>query len=196
MAAAPPSDALTTVAHWRGDGSIEHDGVRYGQKAHAWRALAALPTVTSQRFVAALAIDPGEAADLAMLAAYRWEVVPPAQVASSPGEYRAFVQASKGEIGIAKTGYTLSRCGWFSDRSACYLASGRPVLAQETGFSQVIPTGHGLLAFSTVDDAIESLERLDGDYARHARAARALAEEYFDADRVLTRLLDQLGVHT
>ena len=87
----------------------------------------------------------------------------------------------------------LSNSGWFSDRSACYLASGRPVLAQETGFSRFLPAGEGLLAFETVDDAAAGVEAIRGDYPRHARRARELAEDLLDSDRVLGRLLERLG---
>src|SRR5208283_3084632 len=109
----------------------------------------------------------------------------------TPGRYRDFIQGSKAEFGIAKSGYVASRCGWFSDRSACYLASGRPVIAQQTGFSRFLPTGTGLFAFETIDDVLEALEILQTDYARHARAARDIAEEHFDSDRVLSRLLER-----
>ena len=111
-----------------------------------------------------------------------------------PASYRAFIQGSKAEFGIAKSGYVVSRCGWFSDRSACYLASGRPVIAQETGFSAFLPTGEGLFGFETAEDVLASLESMNGDYARHARAARDLAEAYLDSDKVLSRLLDRVGV--
>ena len=100
----------------------------------------------------------------------------PAAVAHDPDSYRSFVAGSRAELGIAKSGYVLSRCGWFSDRSACYLASGRPVLAQDTGFPDHLPTGEGLLAFAGVDDAVAGIEEIRADYERHAGAARALAE--------------------
>ena len=189
-----PLDALTTVANWRGYGSIEHQGVFYGQKVHALRAFMALPTLTDQRFVLALTIHPDETRDVQALAANRWELVDPARVTATPDAYRRFIQGSKGEFGVAKTGYIASRCGWFSDRSICYLASGRPVLAQETGFSRFLPTGEGLLAFETVEHALAGVERLNADYPKHARAARTLAETHFDSDIVLTRLLERLGV--
>ena len=96
-----------------------------------------------------------------------------------------------GEIGIAKSGYVVSRCGWFSDRSASYLASGRPVVAQDTGFSNFLPTGEGLLAFNDEDDAVAAVDAIGRDYSRHARAARHLAETYFDSDTVLATLLEQ-----
>jgi hypothetical protein len=187
-------DALTTVANWRGYGSITHQGVFYGQKAHALRSFITLPTRTSQRLALAMAIHPGETADLQALAANDWEIIDPAPVTATPDQYHQFVQSSKGEFGIAKTGYVLSRCGWFSDRSICYLASGRPVVAQETGFSRFIPTGEGLLSFTTIEQALEAIEQLNARYAAHARAARALAETTFDSDKVLTELLGRLGL--
>jgi glycosyltransferase involved in cell wall biosynthesis len=186
-------NALTTVANWRGYGSIEHGGVFYGQKAHSWREFFFVPTLTEETFAPALAIHPEESKDLDALHANGWHLIDPARVASSPDDYQRFVQGSKAEFGIAKSGYVAARCGWFSDRSACYLASGRPVIAQETGFSRFLHTGAGLFAFETIDDVLESIENLNGDYERHAWAARAVAEEYFDSERVLDRLLDRLG---
>jgi hypothetical protein len=186
-------DAFTTVGNWRGYGSIEYKGVFHGQKAHSLRPLIALPTRTWMRFQPAFAIHPGETRDLEALSANGWELLDPAQVAGTPALYRAFLQGSRAEFGIAKSGYVVSRCGWFSDRSACYLACGRPVLAQDTGFSNFLPTGDGLFAFHTLDEALAGIEALDSDYPRHARAARALAEEFFDSDRVLATLLDRIG---
>ncbi len=187
-------DALTTVANWRGYGSIEHGGVFYGQKAHSLREFISLPTLTQESFAPALAIHPEEGRDLAALRANGWRLIDPARVAGTPTGYRRFVQGSKAEFGIAKSGYVAARCGWFSDRSACYLASGRPVIAQETGFSRFLPTGAGLFAFETIEGALASVEALRGDYDWHARAARAVAEEHLDSDRVLGRLLERLGV--
>ncbi len=189
-------DALTTIANWRGYGSVEHDGVFYGQKAHSLRRFIRLPRLTRSKFMLALAIHPGEAQDLQALHENGWELVDPIEVAGTPPQYREFIQMSKAEFGIAKSGYETARSGWFSDRSICYLASGRPVLAQETGYSRYLPTGGGLFPFSTCDDVLQAIEELNRDYGRHARAARALAEEYFDSDRVLNSLLQQLGTTT
>ncbi len=186
-------DAFTTVANWRGYGSITCNGVFYGQKAHAWRELMALPDKTQEQFLVALAIHPGERDDLLDLAAHGWSLIDPAHVSDTPDRYRAFVQGSKGEIGVAKSGYVRSRCGWFSDRSVCYLASGRPVVAQETGFSRFLPAGEGLFAFETTDEACAGIGAVVRDYARHSRAARAIAEEYFDASSVLPQLLERVG---
>ena len=97
------------------------------------------------------------------------------------------------ELGIAKAGYVASRCGWFSDRSACYLASGRPVIAQDTGWTPFLPAGEGLLAFSTEKEALDAITRVRADYPRHTRAARSVAEECFDSDRVLAKLLAAVG---
>jgi hypothetical protein len=172
-------DSLTTVANWRGYGSIEHAGVFYGQKAHSLRSFMTLPTLTEERFLLALSIHPDEQKDVALLASHQWQLLDPDQVTHTPQHYQTFIQGSKAEFGIAKSGYVLSRCGWFSDRSACYLASGRPVIAQETGFSRFLPTGEGLLAFETTEDVLAGIGALHHDYARHARAARALAESHF-----------------
>ncbi len=185
--------ALTTVANWRGYGSIRHEGVLYGQKAHSLRPLLALPTLTAEQFMLALAIHPEEVRDLVALHESGWRLLDPAEVVQSPQRYRRFIQGSKAELGIAKSGYVAARCGWFSDRSVCYLASGRPVLAQETGFSRFLPTGAGLFAFATVEDLLAGIEALRHDYTGQARAARTIAEEYFDSDKVLSRLLDQVG---
>ncbi|CAA9454864.1 MAG: hypothetical protein AVDCRST_MAG28-2288 [uncultured Rubrobacteraceae bacterium] len=141
----------------------------------------------------ALAIHPDEGEDLKALDDNGWRLIDPARVSSTPGDYQRFVRGSKAEFGIAKSGYVVARCGWFSDRSICYLASGRPVVAQETGFGRFLPTGEGLFAFETSDEALASIEALNRDYARHARAARAIAEDHFDSDKVLGRLLEKLG---
>jgi hypothetical protein len=194
VAGAIVHDGLTTVGNWRGYGSIEHVGVSYGQKAHSLRRFIELPSRTREKFLPALAIHPGETRDLEALRANGWQLLDPAEVADTPEHYQQFIQTSKAEFGVAKSGYVASRCGWFSDRSICYLASGRPVLAQDTGFRSFLPAGDGLFAFATPDDVLASLDELNRDYGRHARAARALAEEHFDSDKVLARLLDRIGV--
>ncbi|MDQ3102665.1 MAG: hypothetical protein M3Q53_02335, partial [Actinomycetota bacterium] len=171
---------------------IHHDGVQYGQKAHSLRALVDLPRRVPGRLALALAIDPGEDRDIAALNANGWELLDPAEVASTPDEYRRFVQGSWAELGLTKSGYVNARSGWFSDRSACYLASGRPVIAQDTGFDRRLPTGAGLLAFSTTDDAAAAIAELDRDYERHRAAAREIAVEHLDSDRVIGSLLERL----
>lgn len=188
-----PDAAWTTIGNWRGYGSIQHGGVLYGQKAHSLRRFMTVPRRTKEQFLLALAIHPGEVNDLAALAENGWRLVDPSQVAATPDDYQAFIQRSKGEFGIAKSGYVASRCGWFSDRSLCYLASGRPVLAQDTGLAGILPTGDGLITFSTEDEVIAGIEEMRRDYVRHAQSARRLAEEHFASDRVLGRLLGEVA---
>lgn len=194
-AAEPPRrDAFTSVGHWRSYGSIEHGGVRYGQRAHSLRRLFELPRRSPARFELALGIHPDEVEDLRALRENGWTLLDPYAVAGTPADYAAFVRGSKAELGVAKSGYVDSRSGWFSDRSACYLASGRPVVAQDTGFAAALPAGEGLLAFSTVAEAAAAVAAIEADYDRHARAARELAEEHLDSGRLLPRLLERLAV--
>ena len=127
-----------------------------------------------------------------LLRANGWQLLDPGRVAGTPSTYREFIQGSWAELGVAKSGYVLSRCGWFSDRSACYLASGRPVIAQETGFSRHLPTGMGLFSFRNADDVLAALAKIREDYPAQARAARSMAETYFASDKVLGRLLGML----
>jgi hypothetical protein len=187
-------DAFSTVANWRGYGSITYNSVFYGQKAHAWRGLVSLPAKTSEALVVALAIHPDEQRDLALLEAHGWRLVDPSRATSTPQRYRAFVQGSKGEIGVAKSGYVASRCGWFSDRSVCYLASGRPVVTQDTAFGKFVPTGEGLFAFSEIEEAAAAIDEINRDYARHSAAARRIAVEHFDAAKVLGALCRAAGL--
>jgi hypothetical protein len=185
--------AFTTVGNWRGYGSIWVGETHYGQKAHSLRPFITLPRDVGVPFVLALGIHPAEIADLEALAANRWSILDPLKVAGTPRAYRRFVAGSWAEFGIAKSGYVLSRSGWLSDRSVCYLASGRPALVQDTGIGAFLPIGEGLLPFTTYEDVIEASERLVRDYARHRRAARALAEEFFDSARVLSQFIRDVG---
>jgi hypothetical protein len=186
-------DAFTTVGNWRAYGSIQHNGVRYGQKAHSLRRFLDLAARTDERFVLALAIDEGEREDLEALARNGWRLLDPARVAPTPAAYRQFIRGSRAEFGIAKSGYGASRCGWFSDRSVCYLASGRPVVAQDTGFGSFLPTGEGLFSFDSSEEALCGIDAIRSDYRKHAGAARAIAGDHFDSDKVLPALLERLG---
>ncbi len=192
-AAPPVRDAFTSVGHWRSYGSIEQGGVRYGQRAHSMRELIDLPGLTQARIQLALGIHPDEEGDLDALVANGWELLDPLEVAASPDDFAAFVRGSKGELCVAKSGYVSSRSGWFSDRSACYLASGRPVVAQDTGFPDLLPTGEGLLAFTSSAEAAAALDEVAAEPVRHGRAARALAEQCLDARKVLSRLLERVA---
>jgi hypothetical protein len=186
---------FTTVASWRGPfAPIEYEGVTYGLRVHEFRRFAGLPARTPQRLEVALDIHEADSEDLELVRSNGWHLADPAKVAPDPWAYRDYVQRSKGELMIAKGIYVTSRSGWLSDRSICYLASGRPVVAQDTGISELYPVGEGLLTFDHPDDAAAALEDVSRDYARHSRAARALAEEHFDSSVVLGRLLGELGI--
>jgi hypothetical protein len=184
--------SFTTVGNWRSYGSIEHRGRRFGQRAHSVRQLAGIADSSTHRFEVAFAIHDDERDDVAMLHRHGWRLLDPRRAAGTPRRYRSFIQDSYAEIGIAKSGYVESQCGWFSDRSACYLASGRPVIAQDTGFAAALPVGDGLLAFSDTAEAVAAADDVCARYEHHRAAARQLAEEHLDSDRVLTRLLEQV----
>ena len=186
---------FTSIATWRGPfGPIEYNGRTYGLRAHEFRRFADLPSNVDATFEVALDIDPSDAADRDRLLGFGWLLTDPRHAASGPARYRRYIEGSSAELMVAKNMYVASRGGWFSDRSACYLATGRPVLVQDTGFGDVVPTGSGIVPFATFDDAVAGADDIIGNYASHAAAARAVAEEYFDARIVLTRLLRELGV--
>ena len=192
---ARPGEHFTSVASWRGRyAPVEYHGRIYGLRVHEFRKFAELPRLTGRSFEIALRIDPVETRDLALLANNGWRLVDPAVVARDTMSYRDYVRGSKAEFSVAKNIYVETNSGWLSDRSVCYLASGKPVVTQETGISRQYPTGEGLLTFRTLDDATAGIEAASRDYQRHARAARALVDEYFDSGKVLTRLLGKLGV--
>jgi hypothetical protein len=186
----PPADrTLSTVANWRSYGPLTRDGVHYGQKAHAFRALEALPEATDVPLHIALSIDPGDEADRQRLVGRGWRLDDPVAVAGSPDRYRHYVQGSWAELGVAKSGYVNGRTGWVSDRSACYLASGRPVVASDTGLGGVLPVGEGIVPFDGVDAAASAIAEIAANYDRHAAAARRIAIEHLDSALVLRRLM-------
>jgi hypothetical protein len=186
---------FTSVASWRGPfGPIEYRGRTYGLRAHEFRRFAELPRRAPASFEVALEIDDADLADCRMLEEHGWFLTDPRDAAGDPWRYQSYVSSSAAELMIAKNMYVTARSGWFSDRSACYLASGRPVLAQDTGVRGLPEAGEGLVGFRTLEEAVEGAERIVADYERHSRAARAIAEEHLTGDRVLPRLLDALGV--
>jgi len=188
-----PRRPITSVASWRGAyGPVDYQGKTYGLRVHEFRRFAQLPALTGREFELALAIHPEETSDLALLDDAGWRLVAPDEVAMSPNAYRAFIADSMAELMIAKGMYVQSRSGWFSERSICYLASGRPVVAQDTGLAGRYPLGAGLLAFDTLDEAAGAVEAVAADYPRHAAAAREVAEDCFDSNLVLSRLLENV----
>ena len=192
--ACAPGDArpFSTIASWRGSyGPAQYAGRSYGLKAHEFRKFVELPRRVEQRFEIALDIDPADKRDLVALRDLGWHVVDPGVAASGPVAFREYVRASGAEFSVAQGVYVETQSGWFSDRTVRYLASGRPVLVQDTGFGRNYPVGEGLLAFRTMDEAVAGAERIARDHAEHCRAAREIAEAFFDSDRVLGRLLEE-----
>jgi hypothetical protein len=185
-------DRFTTIADWRSYGYLEFAGQVFGPKAEEFRRFMGLPRLADEPVEIALNIDP-EDPDLAYLREHGWHIESPRLVANPDG-YRDYVQGSLGEFSCAKGGYVGTRCGWFSDRSACYLAAGRPVVLQSTGYEDLLPTGRGLFAVRTVAEAAEAIRAIRKDYSLHSTAARAVVEEHFDSRRVVKRLLAAAGL--
>jgi hypothetical protein len=186
---------FTTVATWRGPfGPIERDRRRFGLKAHEFRKYVTMPQLVPAQFGAALAIHPCEQSDIELLHHHGWHLADPRSAAGTPEEFRRFVVASGAEFSVAQGIYVETVSGWFSDRTTRYLATGRPALVQDTGFSRRIPSGKGLVAFSTLAEAVQGARAILDDYDAHATAARGVAEAYFDSDVILERFLDQCEV--
>jgi hypothetical protein len=192
----PAAPRFTTVASWRGGyGRVEHDGRLLGQKAHEFRRFASVPReagASGAQFEAALAIHPADRADAERLAAGGWRLVDPQAVAGDPDAFRAYVQGSFAELSPAQGVYVETRCGWLGDRTTRYLASGRPAIVQATGLPPELTGGEGLLTFATPAEAATAAQAVLADPARHARAARALAQEHLDAERVVGGVLAAL----
>jgi hypothetical protein len=184
-------DRFTTIASGRGTfGPVDAGGHRFGLKVHEFRKVFELPQRTGLAFEIALDIHPGDSRDRDALSAHSWRIVDPRRASGSPADFRRYVQQSGAEFSVAQGIYVETNSGWFSDRTVRYLASGRPALVQDTGFSQQLRTGLGLVTFRTLDEAVEGAQQVAMNYEAHALAARAIAEEYFDSSVVLPRLLD------
>jgi len=192
----PRRSEFTTVCNWRQDGrDVVFRGETYfWSKHHEFLKFIDLPKRLRQRLELAMGLTNIDPAVRRMLRSHGWRLIDAHPFTMDPWPYRDYVLASRGEFTVAKDQNVRLRSGWFSERSACYLAAGRPVITQDTGFDKFIPTGEGLFAFNTMDDILTAFEAISSDYARHSRAARALAEEYFGAETVLTKLLNDLGL--
>jgi hypothetical protein len=186
---------VSDIATWRGPyGPIVYGGTTYGLRVHELRDYASVPEELPElSFRMALAIDPDDIADRSLLESSGWRLDDPRDLAGTLDGYRRYVADSDLEFSVAKQMYVRSRGGWFSDRSACYLAAGRPVVAQETGFSDHLPTGDGLVSFGDPDEAVSALREVTGDLPRHRDAARKIAEAYLDAPTVLRHVIDLVG---
>ncbi len=189
----PDNYRFTTITTWKDhEKDIEWAGVKYlWRKDLQFQQFIALPQ--HSQLPLELAVEGINDDDKLKLERHGWHIIP-ARSLSDPERYRDYIRRSAGEFTIAKDQYVRMRSGWFSDRSVCYLAAGRPVITQETGFSKFIPTGEGLFAFSTINEAAEAIGTIAADYSRHSQAALEIAHEYFDSQRVLSKMMDEIGL--
>jgi hypothetical protein len=175
---------FTSVMRWQGFKDVTHDGVAYGQRDKEFPRFFELPKATPQKFcIAQMGIKPE------VLTAHGWETVHGEVISRTPALYRDFIRDSRAEFSVPKNGYVRMRGGWFSDRSVCYLASGRPVLIEDTGLRDWLPVGEGVVTFNDLAEAANGVERINADYPRHRHAARRIADQFFATDQVLPRFL-------
>jgi len=179
------AERFTSIIRWQGFREAKFGGTAYGQRDRSFPRYLEMPKRTAQKFCVAMMGTGPE-----MLRRHGWEVEPGEVVSRTPASYREFIQQSRGEFSIPKHGYVAMRSGWVSDRSVCYLASGRPVLIEDSGLGACLPLGEGLVTFADPEGALAGLERINRNYAQHRRAARKLAEEVFAAEQVLPQFLE------
>lgn len=190
----PDAAHFTTIGNYRQDGNdVEYNGETYRwSKHHEWLKFIELPRKTRQTFE--LAMMPDAEADRKLLRENGWRLVPPLKMSLDVFlAYPDYFRRSRGEFTVAKDQNVRLKSGWFSERDVCYLASGKPVVTQDTGFACQIPTGRGLFAFNTMDQAVSAIDEINGNYGHHSKAARELAEEYFSAPKIGAALLKEVG---
>ena len=190
--AATPRRVFTTVMNWTSYRPVAYGGRSYGQKDVEFMRFLELPGIVAPT-VLEVAVGPGKTRRTPrdLLTHKGWRVVDPARVCPDVDSYRDYIQSSLAEWSVAKNGYVVGRPGWFSCRSACYLAAAKPVVVQDTGLGTILPVGQGILTFDTLKEAAEAIREVESDYDRHARAAREIAETCFDSGKVLSRLLEE-----
>lgn len=182
-----PRAPFTTVTNWSPFGVKHYQGREFAQKDRQWEPFFNLPAEIGESME--LAVQAPRAVTTRLLQG-GWSVQDPLKISLLPSTYQAYLRSSRAEFSVAKHAYVSTNCGWFSDRSACYLASGRPVVLEDTGFTSWLPVGAGVLAFRSRAEAIAGIEEINGRYEFHCRAARDVVNEYFKAERVLSRMLD------
>jgi hypothetical protein len=187
VTAGPESGPFTTVLQWDSYAAREHGGRRFGMKSESFAEFLDLPSACPETFELALGTA---AAPRDLLRAKGWRIRDPLELADA-ASYQRYLRSSKGEWSVAKQGYVASRSGWFSERSASYLASGRPVAVEDTGFTDWLEAGEGVVPFRTFREAVDAVARISGDYRRHCRAAREMAASFFDAAKVLPLLVER-----
>jgi hypothetical protein len=185
---------FSTIGDWRGSQEAIFKDEYYGGKRSEFIRFLQVPQTADERIELALLIGREDHEDLGLLQGHNWRVQNPYLFAGNPRSFREFVQFSRAEFSVAKQGYVKSKSGWVSDRTAFYLASGKPALVQSTGFEGRLPTGKGLLTFRTPEEAVAGIEAINGDYVAHCQAAREIAEQHFDSDTVLGFLLEKMGI--
>jgi hypothetical protein len=192
----PLKDAFTTVGNWKQLGrDIEFKGeIFYWSKHHEFLKFIDLPQRVHPAIELATGLANLELGEKNLLECKGWRLCDAHPFTTDPWPYRDYICSSRGEFTVAKDLNVRLCSGWFSERSACYLAAGRPVITQDTGFGKFIPTGEGLFAFNTMEEILSAFEAIHSDYPRQSRAARAIAEEYFRAERVLEKVIDNLGL--
>lgn len=183
-------NAWTTVMNWASYKAKEFEGEKYGQKDGEFLRFVDVPSMVDEKFVLAMGQGVGKSRPTEMLVSKGWNIIEPDVHLPDYATYHDFLGNSKGEWSIAKNGYVKSRSGWFSCRSACYLAAGKPVIVQDTGWSDHLPSGAGVMAFSTPEEAATAIASVSANYEEHCQAARDYAEKYFDAAKVCASLLE------
>lgn len=186
------STRFTTISSWKGRTTFQWQGTDSGEKSDSWFKFIDLPKKTAQRLEIALRIESRNEIDGELFRQNGWRLTDPRRLRTL-ADYRRYIAQSRAEFSVAHHRVVEFSVGWFSDRSALYLASGRPVLVQSNGIESHLPTGKGLLTFHTMHEALAGIEDINGDYRGHCRAAREIAETYFDSDRVLTNILTHVG---
>jgi hypothetical protein len=189
----PYRDTFTTVMNWTSYKPIVYNGKTYGQKDVEFQHFLDLPSRVgpTNLELAVNAAGKTKRTPSGLLARKNWRVVDPMKVCPDLDSYRSYIESSKAEWTVAKNGYVIGKSGWFSGRTACYLAAGRPVVVQDTGFGTIFPVGEGILTFQTFEEAVEGIRKVEMEYSLHAKAALAIAEEYFDSDKVLNGLISK-----
>ena len=190
----PNCRRIGTVGDWRGSQHALYEGEYYGGKRREYLELLHLPRAAGVSPELALCIGSDDWEDIGLLNVSRWKVLDPFLYAGDPHAYRSFIQHSRAEFSVAKSGYVKSNSGWISDRTACYLASGKPALVQATGWEWKFPGQKGLVAFHNLEEAIAALKAIDADYPGHCAAARRIAEEHFDSSKILTHVLGHVAL--
>jgi hypothetical protein len=187
----PPREVFTTVMNWTSYNDVIFDGETYGQKDSEFLRFMDLPGRVGPGSLE-IAANAGKtrSTPVERLEAHGWRLVDPAEACPDVDSYRRYLQTSKGEWSVAKNAYVGGDTGWFSCRSACYLAAGRPVVVQDTGFSKVLPVGEGVLPFTTLEEAVNGIQAVVAEPDRHSKAAVEICAAYFSGDVVLSKLLE------